>query len=65
MGRPDLFPLVNKILEGRLAEHLRAWRSDGLSLQAIVLRLHEQGVTVSTETVRRWCRRVETEEHAR
>lgn len=51
-----IFPLVDRILKGRLLEFLRAQRQAGLSYQQIATLLHvDHDVSVTTETVRKWC----------
>lgn len=55
MGATDLFPLVDKALDGQLIDRLTAWRSAGVSYDAIARELHAEGVAVSGETVRKWC----------
>ena len=51
-----IYPLVDRILDGRLADELRARRSDGDSFQTIARWLErEHDISVTTETVRKWC----------
>lgn len=50
-----LYPLADRILGGDLADRLRAFRSEGLSFEAIARELSLQGIEVSGETVRKWC----------
>lgn len=46
--------LVERLLAAD-GQSLAGWRADGLSLAAIVRRLHDDyDITVSTETIRRW-----------
>lgn len=55
-GRQPLFPLFDRILGGKLAEQLAAWRAEDLSFDAIARRLGaEHDIEVTGETVRRWC----------
>lgn len=51
-----IYPLLDRLLDGNLAEQLRVWRTDErLSYDAICKRLLVQhDVDVSTDTVRRW-----------
>ena len=51
-----IYPLLDRLFEGRLEEQLRAWRgAQGLSYDAISKRLLiDHDVNVSTDTVRRW-----------
>lgn len=47
--------LVDRLLGGTLDDRLRAWRSDGLSHEAIAQILRtDHGITLSTATVCRW-----------
>lgn len=54
MGRQSLFPLFDRILDGTLADRLRDARQQGLSYNEIAIRLRDDGVKVTGETVRRW-----------
>ncbi len=55
MARPQTRPLVDAAFGGKLDEHLIAWRSEGLSWDAIARRIErDQRVVVSSETVRKW-----------
>ena len=51
-----IYPLLDRVLDGKLADLLREWRSgERMSYAAISRRLLlEHEVTVSTDTVRRW-----------
>ena len=51
-----IYPLVDRILDGGLAEQLSQWHAvEGLSIQRICHRLlTEHAVEVSTDTVHRW-----------
>jgi len=52
----SIYPLANRILDGRLRATLRRWRRSGLSYAQIAYRLHDDyGIAVSDETVRNWC----------
>lgn len=56
MPRPDLFPFVDRLVEGGLTEYLRKARGKGESFHRISSRLAEEhDVPVSVETIRRWC----------
>lgn len=58
-----IFPLVDRILEGRLAETLRVYRAEGLSYEQISRRLaDEHQIEIVTETVRKWCIEVAADE---
>lgn len=52
------FELVNRALEGGLADRLRALRADGKSMDQISQTFKADGYEVSLETVRRWCQRL-------
>lgn len=55
MATPIL-PLVDRILDGRLAEELRERRRRGDSYQTINRWLYgEHQIEVTTETIRKWC----------
>ena len=56
MARHDLFPLADKALHGRLEDRLRGERGEGRSFARIAYDLTVEGIQVSDETVRRWCR---------
>lgn len=51
-----IYPLLDRLLDGQLADLLRSWRTDErLSYEAIARRfLIDHDVSVSTDTVRRW-----------
>lgn len=56
MGTGTSYPLVDRILDGKLEALLRDWREAGLSHERIVLKLHtEHDITVTAVMVRRWC----------
>ena len=60
MATKGLFPLIDRVVGGDLAERLGDWRRSGLSFSAIALRLHDDfQVDVNDETVRRWIRELE------
>lgn len=55
-GRQPLLPLIDRLLDGKLADYLSDRRAEGLSFDAIGRRLaNEHDVSVTGETVRRWC----------
>lgn len=57
MARRPLFPLYDRILDGKLAALLTGWRAEGLSHEEITGRLRsDHEIVVTSETVRRWCR---------
>lgn len=65
MGRSSTYPLVDRILDGRLAEHLTAWKAEGLSLVDITFRLRsDHDIRVSVATVQRWLANLEETEAA-
>lgn len=56
MSRGTTYPLVDRLLDGQLAEILSAWRDEGLSYETMARRLQsDHDVEVSTATVHRWC----------
>lgn len=56
MPQSGTYPLVDRILDGHLADRLRSWRHEGWSFQRIADELRdEHDVRVSDETIRRWC----------
>jgi len=62
VGTKGTFPLVDRILDGQLAERLTEWRAAGDSYASIVYKLRsEHDVTVSIETVRRWLKALDAE----
>ena len=57
MPRTSTFPLVDRLLDGRLSETLDAWRNEGLSYFDMAVRLHDDhSIEVAPETLRRWVR---------
>lgn len=51
-----IYPLVDRILDGQLADELQRRRAAGDSYQTISRWLErEHDITVTTETVRKWC----------
>ena len=55
MTRSSTFPLVDRILEGRLPDLLTTWRKEGATFQDIAYRLRaEHDIKVSIATVQRW-----------
>lgn len=64
-GRQPLLPLIDRLLDGKLADYLTEHRTAGLSFDAIGRRLaNEHDVNVTGETVRRWCVELGVEEAA-
>lgn len=61
MGRTATFPIYDELkFEGRLGATLLAWRDEGLTVDAIWLRLlNEHDVDVSRSTVDRWITRAQ------
>lgn len=60
MPQPDLFPLIDRLVQGGLEAFLLRRRGEGDSYQQIAFdlkRLHD--VDLSVETVRRWCIRLD------
>jgi hypothetical protein len=64
MGRSSLFPIADKALDGELEARLRAARAAGRSFADISRELHNEGVPLSAETVRVWCRDLGIERRA-
>lgn len=60
MAGTSTFPLYDRLLNGRLAEFLKRWRSEGRSPVEMrdILR-DEHQIKVSDATVRRWLRGLE------
>jgi intein-encoded DNA endonuclease-like protein len=55
MAQGTTFPLVDRILEGTLAQRLESWRAEGKTYDDIAFLLRsEHDVKVSTATVCRW-----------
>lgn len=55
-----MYPLVDRILNGDLDQHLTTWREEGLSAADIAFKLRtDHRVTVSVATVARWVRTLE------
>lgn len=49
------FALADKLVDGGLAERLAQEMAAGRSFDSISQRLTAEGISVSRETVRRWC----------
>lgn len=55
-------PLVDRILDGRLAELLTRWRGEGLSYEAISRRMAvEHDLEIGADTIRAWARQLNVE----
>ena len=54
LGR--IYPLADRIYKGQLKQRLSGWRNEGRSHDAIAFLLCTDGIQVSGETVRTWCR---------
>lgn len=62
MAATDTYPLVDRLVDGGLPAFLRAARLAGESHETIAYRLRtEHDITVTSETVRKWVTRAETE----
>ena len=61
MSRTSSFPLADKALGGQLKKRLRAARKRGDSFETIARDLHNDGIALSGETVRRWCNELQIE----
>lgn len=65
MARSSTYPLVDRILDGRLADLLTTWRAEGATFLDIAYRLRsEHDIKVSVATVQRWVEMVETQDGA-
>jgi len=54
--RTASYPLIDRLLDGQLEDALRQRRTDGQSFADIARwLLTEHQLTLSTDTVRRWC----------
>lgn len=61
MARTSTYPLVDRLLDGKLAETLTAWNDQGAGVEEITYRLRsEHDVILSTSTVRRWLEKART-----
>lgn len=61
MARTSMYPLVDRLLGGTLADWLSERREAGDSFATITRALEaEHDVVVTTETVRQWCYRSDT-----
>lgn len=61
MPATDTYPLVDRIVTGGLPAFLTEAREAGESHETIAYRLRsEHDITVSAETVRKWCARVDS-----
>lgn len=49
------YPLIDRILDGGLAERLEADRAAGKSFFTMAAEFRSEGFAVSPETVRSWC----------
>lgn len=52
----SIFEIVDRALEGQLAQRLRDLRADGKSIDQITDIFTADGFDVSRETIRRWCK---------
>lgn len=50
-----IYPLIDRALGGTLEARLRQLRSEGTSYDEIAIELRGDSVTVSGETIRKWC----------
>lgn len=53
----DTYQIVNQSLKGNLAGRLRQYRSEGKTFDEMAHLLQLEGLPISRETVRQWCRR--------
>lgn len=55
MSRTSTYPLVDRLLDGKLGEILLAWEREGDKPESIAYRLRsEHDVVISSSTARRW-----------
>lgn len=64
MPSTPMYPLVDKALRGTLRARLLEARERGDSFDDIAIALREDDVTVSGETVRKWCHELGIEQRA-
>lgn len=64
MPSTPLYPLVDKALRGALRARLVEARKRGDSFDDIAIALRAEEVTVSGETVRKWCHELGIEQRA-
>jgi hypothetical protein len=52
----SLYPLLDRLAGGTLAQRLTEWRSEGLSYDEIARRVADlTGEVVNGDSIRRWC----------
>ena len=59
--RSAAYRMADRVLEGELNDLLRVLRGEAKSFDQIAVELDRRGVSVTSETVRRWCQRLEIE----
>jgi hypothetical protein len=66
MAGTDTYPLVDRIVPGGLADYLTTARHEGASYESIAFDLRaDHDITVSVETVRKWCLRANADDSDR
>ena len=59
MPRYTTYEIADRLLKGKLEDHLKEWRSEKLNLVQCADNVMElTGVPVSRETIRRWLLRI-------
>jgi hypothetical protein len=61
MPRASTLDLHDRLTDGELSRTLLTMRSDGRSLLDCTAAARDLGVSVSVETIRRWCAQLEAE----
>lgn len=57
MANGTIFPVLDRLYDGRLAQLLAEWDAEGLSQPQVSLRIRdEHGIYVSQATIGRWYR---------
>lgn len=59
MARRSTYELIDRILDGRLAVELRKQRESGATYDEMVVTFGTRGISVSRETLRRWCKELD------
>lgn len=55
MAGQSLYPAYDRALHGRLAEYLRKHRANGLSFDAIAIKMYDDhAIAIDPDTWRRW-----------
>ncbi len=66
MGRQAIFPLVDRIIGGDLADRLLQARTEGQTLRQLVMWLHdEHQIEVTDTTISRWYEAIDRDREVR